>query len=140
MHSLRQADKTHKNVCASGVVDQLNVGRQGSCFCQSTSSEEVAWPPLLQRHAAELRAVLGRHKLAMKPSLLAARDLVMLARYFCRAGVQPLLSFLAKVFIDLEACIYTAVLQCCCCGGAAAAGFLVRMLLAQASYLFACGF
>lgn len=62
------------------------------------NGEGVALPPLLQGHTAEFGAVLGRHKLTTKPPLLAARELAMLAGYFCRAGVQPLLGFLASVY------------------------------------------
>ena len=58
----------------------------------------MALPPLPQGHVAEFGAVLGRHELTTKPPLLAARDLAMLAVYFCRAGVQPLLGFLASVY------------------------------------------
>lgn len=81
--------------------------------------ERAARQSLLQVHVAEFRAIFGRQKLTMKPSLLAARDMVMLAEYFCRAGVQPLLSFLAVVFIDLKACICTAIQHCCSLGGEA---------------------
>lgn len=81
-------------------------------------------PLLPQGRVAEFEAVLGRNKLTMKPSLLAARDLAMLAGYFCRAGVHLLPGFLTKVFIDSNSCIYTPISQCCSPGGGGtSAGF-----------------
>lgn len=93
--------KGRLNICdvQQGLGDEMN-------------SEGLARPPLPQGHVAEFGGVLGRHRLTTKPSLLAARDLRMLARSFCRAGVQLLLGFSAKVFIDLKDCIYRAILQC----------------------------
>lgn len=99
------------------------------CAVKSVPCEECAKnceglvPLLPQGHVAEFDAVLGRNKLIMKLSSLAARDLVMLAGSCCRAEVHPLPDFLTKVFTDSQPCVYTLISQSCSPGGEQQQGF-----------------
>jgi len=86
-----------------GTVSGRAKGWLNACDVQQSLGHDVngggvAGPPLPQGHVDEFGAALGSHKPTTKPPLQPAKDPAVLAGSCCRAGVQPLLGFLAEVF------------------------------------------
>lgn len=155
---IRQADKTRKNaVCIQwGVEDQLSVGRQGNCFCSgkgmvkcaSCAMESGPWNKRWRGGPATSAAgthgwIWGSFRQAQadhQATPSGSKGPGDAGRVFLQGRSSTPSRLLSECLLTgRPVFIYTAVLQRCSPGGNSSR-FSVSKLLAQAGYLFGCGF